>query len=520
MGNKKTLVTIIVILIIGYLGYIFVLPYFIIEKKEGTPEVIVEYETKSNTKEVGIMDSSKSPIQYINKEDSNYLLYYENEINLYNLNGDLLDSDKISKGDLSYIGVRDQGLSFSYTNKKKEYLPDVDYFYYLNKEKKDLYKYEINKKGFKDIDKYNLKEKNISKLYAYNEIIFYSTYSTTGKMFTNKYDIKRGDEVYTDVYFDQIDYKFDPIHTYIYILNTGSVNTDYGKKELIEIPFRVTDWVANEGNIYFITDSNIGRYDLTTNRIYLYNNFKGLKNIYYSNNKDGGVFGIIANKELEEGYIFKYDERNLKVIDVYSFIGGEYEGSAISDDTIAVNLKVPSSEGGFRTETKIFNFNGAILGSMTQRYIPTNFDISNGIIYSLNKFSTEFTVQLMNTTAKRLERGRFSGISAVNLYYKDNFNYSKKGELLNLNCQLVNKYGELISKDGTLMGKNGFILDNYGREINKQTGLPVDSEGNIIDSNGNILNYVSEPTSANSVVVPQHYMYDEKGNRLKIKEGE
>lgn len=362
-----------------------------------------------------------------------------------------------------------------------------------------------------------LSDGNISNIYAYNGIFYYSV--DTDNVNAKPYSFERRQQlnkngtlsyiqtvpirntgkstyVYMENYFDQY-LEATGLNQYVSLSDKTLLNIPDDEHAVYEIPTDVKNWTANNTDIYFFSDTQMGTYDILTNKITVYYGainpidvqyLDGMKkrNYLLSDFGDGSGTTMIMSIEYDD---MKVD----KAIQIdYS---NPMKLAVEKDKYIMAIYKVTNSEKTF-AQLRVMDYETCNeLYIMGVDYLPTKVLASGEIVYLFNPYEDYFltgSVHSGSLTEISKDNGRgnqYTDIFLVDLSYTNEYFYDGFGRYVNKDNHLINEDGELIDDNNDRVNILGQRIDALGRAINKEGDL-IDRYNNVIDIDGNIIRYV------------------------------
>lgn len=379
-----------------------------------------------------------------------------------------------------------------------------------------------------------LSDSNITQIYGYNGLFYYSV--STQDIEANPYSFERRQKlnengtlsyiqtvpientsestfIYMENYFDKY-LEYTGISQHVSSSDKTTLNIPDVKHQVFEIPTTVSTWTANNNNIYFFSETQMGTYNVINNKITVY---YGTINPILAQYQDGinkenyllSDFGDQSSKTV----ILKIDYDNMKVDQVVQIdYNNAMDMIVDKGNYIMMVFKVSQSDKTF-AQLRVLNYDDCSELYITGvEYLPTKVLADEETVYLFNPYEDYFLTGSIHSgnlreISKDTEMGNiYSDIFLVDLDYKSDYYYDESGRYVNRDGHLINENGELIDENNDRVNMLGQRIDTLGRAINKN-GQLIDRYNNIIDIDGNITQYIMNADG---------YYYNSEGKKVDI----
>lgn len=379
-----------------------------------------------------------------------------------------------------------------------------------------------------------LSDGNITGLYAYNGIFYYSTNSEDVK--ANAYSFERRQKLNEDgtlSYIQTVPMTNTQKSTYVYMENYFEeflqasylsksldaseiplINIPKVKHAVYEIPTEVETWVANTNTIYFFSETQMGTYNTINDKITVYYGAINPVSAQYMNGIDKQTyllsdFGENSRKTM----LLAIDYKDMKVnraiqIDYNNPMAMNIE----KNKYIMLSFKVTNSEKTF-SQLRVFTYEDYNeLYVIGVNYLPTKILADNDVVYLFNPYEDNFLAGSIQSGAfspisKEMPDGNlYTDIFLLNFDYSSDYYYDEYGRYVNKNNHLINEDGELVDENNDRVNILGQRIDALGRAIDKDGNL-IDRYNNRVDLDGNIISYTRNTDG---------YFYNSEGQKCDI----
>lgn len=457
----------------------------------------------------------------------------DGQISMFDTSGNIISNISLNgTAESEFIYTMDEGNMYIPSLQDMKSIPRM--MYAVDKTTRKLTMLSVSSNAISKKAEMMLSDGNITGMYGYNGLFYYSV-STQGIKAT-PYAFERRQKLEKDgtlAYAQTVPLENTEKSTFVYMENYFSeyleaiglkdyvsegdmvtLNIPSAKHAIYEIPTDVLAWTANNTNIYFFSNTQMGIYNTTNNKITVY---YGAINPIKASYIDGINKRNYLLSDFGDGSdvttLMEIDYSDMKVDRVIQIsYSNPMDITVNKDEYIMMLFKTAGSEKTF-SQLRVLNYEDCSeLYSIGLNYLPTKVLYKDEMAFLFNPYENYFLKGSIHSGTftsmpKKTAHGDvYSDIFIVDTKYRNDYLYDEYGRYIDRNGHLIDSDGLLIDENSDRVNILGQRIDGLGRAINK-AGELIDRYNNLIDEDGNIIQYVQNADG---------YYYNGNGEKVDI----